>query len=223
MEVAEKMDGRKVGRDTERRDRVIVAAEKLFAQEGFHGVSMRDIAKEADVGLPLIVYHFETKLNLYRSIFEFRKAAIQERLNELGKIVDFESPDVVEKIIRAFVAPIVKSHASPDSIHYARLVVREASDPQEATRGIIEAYFDPTAKAFIGALRKAMPKASHEYLCWAYLFAVGALVMSDFDGRMIRISDGKYSGNTTARKITMLTRFIVGGICSGYQPVSKAK
>ncbi|CAN7658392.1 CerR family C-terminal domain-containing protein [Caballeronia sp. LjRoot34] len=202
-------------RDTEKRDRAILAAEKLFAQEGYHGVSMRDIAKEADVGLPLIVYHFETKLNLYREIFEFRKGAIQERLDELSRITDLSAADAVEKIVHAFVAPIIKSHATPDGMYHAQLVVREASDPQEATRGIIAEYFDPTARAFIGALAEALPHASHEYIAWAYLFAVGTLVMSDFDGRMIRISNGKYANRSVAKKISMLTKFVVGGIRAG--------
>lgn len=203
------------GRDMEKRDRVILAAERLFAQEGYHGVSMRDIAKEADVGLPLIVYHFETKLNLYRAIFEYRKGAIQERLDELARITSFSGDDAVERIVHAFVAPILRSHATPEGMYHAQLVVREASDPQEATRGVIAEYFDPTARAFIAALREALPTASHEYVCWAYLFAVGALVMSDFDGRMVRISNGKYANRNIAKKISMLTRFIAGGIRAG--------
>ncbi|MDR5785322.1 TetR/AcrR family transcriptional regulator [Caballeronia sp. LP003] len=205
----------KSAHEPDKRERILVAAEKLFAQEGYHGVSMRDIAKEADVGLPIIVYHFETKLNLYRSIFEFRKGTLEERLKELRKIVDFESEDAVEGIVRAFVTPILRSHATPDGIYHAQLVVREASDPQEATRGIIEEYFDPLAREFIGALRKAIPTASHEYLCWAYLFSVGALVMSVFDGRMVRISQGKYTGLPITRKITMLSRYIAAGIRTG--------
>ncbi|MDR5826317.1 CerR family C-terminal domain-containing protein [Caballeronia sp. LP006] len=202
----------KPAHEPDKRERILVAAEKLFAQEGYHGVSMRDIAKSAEVGLPIIVYHFETKLNLYRSIFEFRREIMEERLNDLGKIDDFDSEDAVERIVRAFIAPIVRSHATPEGIYHAQLVVREASDPQEATRGIIEEYFDPLARAFIDALRKAIPTASHEYLCWAYLFSVGALVMSDFDGRMVRISQGKYAGIPMKKKIAMLSRYIAAGI-----------
>ena len=38
-----------------KRDRILDAAQQLFAQGGFDGVSMRDIAAQAGVGLPLIV------------------------------------------------------------------------------------------------------------------------------------------------------------------------
>lgn len=208
-------DEKKARNDGAKRERIILAAEKLFAQEGYHGVSMRDIAKQADVGLPLIVYHFETKLNLYRSIFEFRKQVNQNRLAELSRITDFDAADVLEQIVHAFVAPIVRSHANAESPYYAQLVVREASDPQEATRGIIAEHFDPTAIAFIAAFERAMPQASHEYICRAYLFAVGALVMSNFDARLGRISQGRYTSKSVQKKISMLTQFIAGGIRAG--------
>lgn len=61
---------------TSKRERVLDVAERLFAAGGFDGVSMRDIASAADVGLPLIVYHFETKMGLYRALFERRKTVL---------------------------------------------------------------------------------------------------------------------------------------------------
>ncbi|MEK7946313.1 TetR family transcriptional regulator [Pigmentiphaga sp. YJ18] len=202
------------GAELARRERVIVAAERLFADEGYHGVSMRDIAKAAEVGLPLIVYHFETKLGLYRAIFEYRRDLFDERLRQLERI-DFDAPDVLGHIATAFVGPIIRSHATPEGREYARLVVREASDPQEETRGIIEHYYDPIAKAYIAATRRALPEASHEYLCWAYMFAVGALVMSVFDHRIARLSDGAFTAIDVETKTRMLAAFIADGLRAG--------
>ncbi|WP_175779519.1 TetR/AcrR family transcriptional regulator [Burkholderia anthina] len=199
-----------------KRERIILAAERLFARHGYHGVSMRDIAREADVGLPLIVYHFETKLGLYKSIFEYRKELFEERLALLEQITDFDKPDVLLDIATAFVTPIVRSYATPEGRGYAQLVAREASDPQEETRGIIEEYYDPIGKAYIAATKRAMPYASDEYLCWSYLFAVGALVMSVFDHRIGRLSGGVLGNTGIARKTSMLAAFIADGIrCGG--------
>lgn len=206
-----------------KRDQVILAAEKLFAQEGYHGASMRDIAREAGVKLPLIVYHFETKLNLYKAIFEFRKDLIAERMEGLRKIEDFSAPDAVERIVQAFVAPVIRHQYTPDGMFYAQIVVREAADPQEATRDIIEHYFDPIAKAYIAALQRALPGCSHEHLCWAYLFAVGALVMSGFDGRIVRISDGKHDQISAKQKIQLITTFIASGIQTTAKPTLSSR
>jgi AcrR family transcriptional regulator len=49
--------------------KIIDAARVLFADRGFDGTSVRDIAKAADVNLAAINYHFKNKENLYLSIF----------------------------------------------------------------------------------------------------------------------------------------------------------
>src|SRR5262245_9318492 len=54
------------------RDRILDAAEKLFASRGYHGVSMRDITVEAGVPLALSTYHFGTKHQLYGQVVERR-------------------------------------------------------------------------------------------------------------------------------------------------------
>jgi TetR/AcrR family transcriptional regulator len=50
------------------RDAVYAAAAVLFSSRGFDGVSMDDIARDADVNKAMIYYHFADKLALYRSI-----------------------------------------------------------------------------------------------------------------------------------------------------------
>ncbi len=202
-------------RETAKRDRIIRAAEKLFALEGYHGVSIRDIADAANVGATLILHHFESKEKLYKTVFALRQDLAQERLRALEQIEDFSAPDTVERIVHAFVSPIVKSHATEDGRYYAQLTVREASDPQEETRGIIEEYFDPIARAFIAALQRALPEVDNEYLCWAYSFSVGALVMSIFDRRMPRISAGCELPIGVERKTRMLSLYVAQGIRGG--------
>lgn len=198
-----------------KRERVLHEAERLFALDGFHGVSMRDIAQAADVKLALIVYHFETKEKLYRAVFEHRKHLFDERLQLLRLVTDYAAPDALERIVHAFVEPILRSHMLDTGRSYAQLVVREASDPREDTRGIIGDYFDPFAKEFIAALQKALPAKSLDYIRWAYLFAVGALVMSVFDSRMTRISDGATRPSDLQRKTRYLCDFIAGGMRGG--------
>jgi AcrR family transcriptional regulator len=206
-------------RETAKRDRIIRAAEKLFALQGFHGASIRDIANAANVGGTLVLHHFESKEKLYKAVFALRQDLAQERLRALEAIEDFTAPDALERIVNAFVSPIVKSHATEDGRYYAQLTVREASDPQEDTRGIIEEYFDPIARAYIAALQLALPNVEYEYLCWAYCFSVGALVISIFDRRLPRISTGLKLPISVERKTRMLSSYVVGGIRGGLKGV----
>ena len=91
-----------------KRDRILDAAQQLFAQGGFDGVSMRDIAAQAGVGLPLIVYHFETKQNLYRALFERFRTLLDARLTALHAPVA-PGVDPLEHIVRALVLPVVQA------------------------------------------------------------------------------------------------------------------
>ena len=47
-----------------RKEKILDVAEKLLAQRGFYGVSLRDIASEAEVDVALINYHFGKKREL---------------------------------------------------------------------------------------------------------------------------------------------------------------
>lgn len=199
---------------TSKRERILDAAERLFAEGSFDGVSMRDIASVAGVGLPLIVYHFETKQKLYRAVFERRKTLLDARLAALREPVA-SGEDPINHIVRAFVLPVAQIQNTEAGICYAKLVAREASDPHEAERGIVSDHFDPFAREFIQAIRKALPENGVDYAHWAYLFAVGALVMSVFDSRIERISDGKIKANDLQRKTEHLVTFIAGGIRAG--------
>lgn len=200
--------------ETSKRERILDVAERLFAEGGFDGVSMRDIASAAEVGLPLIVYHFETKSGLYRALFERRKTVLDARLAMLREPVS-EGDDPIEHIVRAFVLPVMQIQNTDAGLAYAKLVAREASDPREAERGIVAEYFDPFATEFTGAIRKALPGHSTSYAHWAYLFAVGALVMSAFDSRIERISNGKVKAGALKSKTTHLVTFIAAGIRAG--------
>ncbi|TDF62198.1 TetR/AcrR family transcriptional regulator [Cupriavidus sp. L7L] len=200
--------------EASKRERVLDAAERLFAEGGFDGVSMRDIAAAAEVGLPLIVYHFETKQNLYRALFDRRKTLFDARLEALRTpLADGEDP--VEHLVRAFVEPVIRIQDREEGVAYAKLVAREASDPKAAVRSVVADYFDPFAMEFVKAIRKALPGNDASYASWAYLFAVGALVMSVFDSRIERISGGKVKTGDLRRKSEYLVTFISAGIRAG--------
>src|SRR4051812_47362022 len=54
----------------DRKQAILLAAERLFAQEGYHAVSLRAIADEAGVPLALVNYYYGQKHELFRAIFD---------------------------------------------------------------------------------------------------------------------------------------------------------
>ncbi|MBA0050934.1 TetR family transcriptional regulator [Streptomyces sp. AJS327] len=53
-----------VGRKTGRQERILDAALALLSQHGISGVSMRAVAREAEVSLGLVNYHYDGKVTL---------------------------------------------------------------------------------------------------------------------------------------------------------------
>ena len=60
----------------ESQERILDAAEALFAREGFNGVSMKDIAQAADADASLLHYYFASKAGLYSAVIERRAGPV---------------------------------------------------------------------------------------------------------------------------------------------------
>ena len=196
----------------DRRQAILLAAEKLFAQHGYHAVTIRQIAEEAGVPLALVGYYFGQKHELFHAIFEHWGHTIEERLAGLAAVEnDPEDPQTLPRIIEAFTGPVLALRASAEGEYYALLVARELYHATEEADRVLRGYFDPLAAAYIDALHVALPHATRGQVAWGYQFALGSLLHHLNDSRIERLSHGE---NTRADPAVapMLVSFIVGGL-----------
>ena len=189
----------------DRRHRILDAAERVFAESGYHATTLRQIAAAADVKLSLIGYHFESKLALFTAVFARRQHVNEERLRMLRAIDDLDAPDALDRIVSAFMDPVIA--LAEEGACYRRLVLREAADPSSMQRPVIRELFDPMAREFIAALRRAVPGKPPGFYEWGYLFAVGALTQSAFDDRIGNLCDAPPPGSN----VDLLRSFITAG------------
>ncbi len=75
------LDARRRGQDTA--DRILDAAEVLFAERGFSGTTLRDVASRVGVRNPSLYNHFASKEALYSAVLERVTYPLLESLNEL--------------------------------------------------------------------------------------------------------------------------------------------
>ena len=108
------------------RERLLNAAEQLFAERGISGTTLRALTKAAKVNLAAVHYHFGSKEGLLDAVVERRATAMnQERLRELDELERSagEGAPQVEDILRAFFLPGLRSlreggagdHRAPDT------------------------------------------------------------------------------------------------------------
>ncbi|PSL44848.1 TetR family transcriptional regulator [Chitinophaga niastensis] len=82
---------------------IIIVAERLFADQGFHGTSVRDIAQEADVNIAMISYYFGSKDKLLESVFRYRMEASRKFINELVQNDTMEPLEKINSLIDRYI------------------------------------------------------------------------------------------------------------------------
>lgn len=195
----------------DRKAAILLAAEKLFAQHGYHAVSLRQIAAEAGVPLALVGYHHGAKHELFHAIFEHWAGTIEERLARLRAVRAPGARPPLRRIVEAFVEPVLGMRASAEGEYYALLVGRELAYAAAEADRVLRDFFDPLAHAFIDALHAARPAATRERAAWAYQFALGALLHHISDQRVRRLSRGTNRPNDPAAA-PLLIAFMTAGL-----------
>lgn len=82
------------------RERILKAAEALFAERGFAGTSVQDIAAAADANRALLFYYFKNKQQLFDSLLE---DAHQELLSRVRTPSDLDPREALRHAVRGFV------------------------------------------------------------------------------------------------------------------------
>lgn len=87
---------------TDKQKLIIDVAERLFADNGFAGTSVRDIAKEADVNIAMISYYFGSKEKLLEAIFERHGEIIRMKLESIINNKDLTPFQKIETLIEHY-------------------------------------------------------------------------------------------------------------------------
>ena len=198
----------------DRQQAILLAAEKLFAQRGYHAVTIRQIAEEAAVPLALVGYYFGQKHELFAAIFQHWSPTIEERLDGLRTAIAAGGDGLLRRIVEAFVLPVLRLRASAEGEFYALLVARELAYASPEADEVLRRWFDPLAEAFIDALQGRFPERSRAEVACAYQFALGALMHHLITGApspvQVDVKGGdtleigfEKTGDTTFTKVTL--------------------
>ena len=165
------------------KDRILNAAEGLFAQQGFAGTSLREVTSRADVNIAAVNYHFGSKENLINEVFRRRMDEMSEaRISQLEQAVA-QHPGEIEPILRAFVIPaLAVSQDRGGGIAFIRVIARAYAEKNDGLRAFLSARYGHVLRDFAKALATCLPGLSKEQLYWRLDFLAGALTyaMADF-------------------------------------------
>lgn len=193
------------------KDRILDAAERLFAQAGYDGVSLRRITREAGVELALANYHFGPKSELF-------VAVVQRRADELNRermalFAALPSPPSLEGLIDAFARPFLEKslRGGEGWKSYARLIAQISISPRWTER-VMAAQFDGVAAHFIDGVRALWPGCDVRELYWAFHFMLGAMIMTFAEtGRIDLLSRGRCKSARLDEVYARMLPFLAAG------------
>ncbi len=127
----------KASRQDSRREQVLEAAAKHFAERGFAGTSMRDIAKAVGMLPGSLYYHFPSKSALLLAVYG-------EGVKRIAQAVDQAVVEEVQAWARLEAACRAHLETVLDESPYARVVIRvlpqDAADVAEAMTALRDSY-----------------------------------------------------------------------------------
>ena len=180
-------------------ERILDAAEQLFAEFGYHGVTVKDVAKKIGVSPTLLHYHFNGKESIFEAVWA-RKAPVssKRRMAAMRRYAEQVGDHVtVEGALRAWIDTDLDAHIHEEAYWsaFGRIAAQANSAGGWGSEKMTK-YFDPVVLALIDLLKKAMPGADETRIFWGYHFVSGAMThnMARTE-RLDQLSQGRCSSD----------------------------
>jgi AcrR family transcriptional regulator len=200
---------------TDTRERILDAAERLFATDGFAGTSLRAVTREADVNLAAVHYHFGSKEDLLRAVLDRVVVPInRERLERLGQLEagSGDEPPPLEGILEAYLAPGLRSirDLGERGVIITRFLGRSYTEPSELVQALVREQFGEVGQRFTEALGRALPHLPEEEHHRRFMLVVGVMTYIQADaGRTGEYADDLSDVDGMVRR---LVAFLAAGL-----------
>ena len=201
------------------KDRILDAAERLFARHGFHNTSLRAITSEAGANVAAVNYHFGSKDALIEAVFGRRLEPLnRERMDRLRALrrtaADLGRAPAVEEVVRAFVEPTLRFRdTAPGAREFVFLVGRALFEPDDAIRSVFFRLMEPVFREFMAALGEGLPDLDPAELFWRMQLGMGATARAMCLPEEPELAPPQVRGPLEGEEaVRMLVSFVVAGL-----------
>ena len=191
-------------------DRILRTAERLFAQRGFNGVSVRDLAAAAHVNIASIGYHFGSKEGLLSAVYRRHcEPMIAERLRGLEAALRLPAKQRVAALIEAFIRPALQQVEVAEGETFIRLRAVLSGENSVLLEKLVAENFDQSSQKFIDALSDALPHLTKKDVWWRFHFLLGTVYYTAAGPhRVYAYSHGQCDPSNTEEVIEELVPFL---------------
>jgi len=153
------------------RERILKAAERLFAERGYDATSVRAIVAKARVNQAAINYHFAGKEGLYSEVLRTAFHALTEdQLGHAEEVKAMSREEALGEFVRRQLQPIT---ARDEVSRYMRIFNWETARPTAVFRKLVREEAAPFMGLAVDLIRRFMPEADQRTLVLAAIWLIG--------------------------------------------------
>lgn len=141
------------GRETQ--ERILTAAERLFAEHGIDAVSTRDIIDAAGVNGGSIHYHFGTREQLIVALVERRAGYLGVQRDRYLDELEASGHITLRAVVDVLVRPTAELARDPDGRYHAGFIV--AVTNQRELMPVVRRVFDQYTNRYLAVLARVTP------------------------------------------------------------------
>lgn len=194
------------------KERLLSAAEQLFAEHGFAATSLRQLTACADVNIAAVNYHFGSKENLITEVFRRRFDELTARRMQLLQAAVEADPTDLDAILAAFIRPAMEIGMDGEGAAFVRVVARAYAEKNERLRKFLSDNYGHVLREFARAIQRCLPQLPKQDLYWRLDFIAGALTYAMADFGLIRRPHGVSEQRHCELAADNLLRFAVAGL-----------
>ena len=153
------------------RERILKAAERLFAERGYDGTSIRAIVAKAKVNQAAINYHFEGKDGLYREVLRTAfRALTDDQLAHGEEVKTMSRESALAEFVRRQLRPLTARDELSRSL---RIFNWETVRPTAVFRKLMNEEATPFMGLAVDVIRRFLPDADQRTLMVAAIWLLG--------------------------------------------------
>ena len=191
--------------------RLLAAAEVVFAEKGFDGATVRDICTRAAANIAAIHYHFGDKGRLYVECLKVAHDCADGGDDDVPVWPAGTPP--VEKL-RRFIRTMVEKMHGPARPTAVQLLMREFANPSASGRKVILKYIRPKAHLLRDIIAELLPEIGHRRLLLVLFSVMGQILFYRQNRPVVELIFGKDAVDALDVEMVIdhVTRFTLGAL-----------
>ncbi len=209
--------------DQETRQRLLEVASRLFAERGFHHVTVRDICSQAEANLAAVNYHFRDKWSLYKEVLQ----PTIDFMNETYRLAHETDPAATpEERLRHYIRVVLhRVLGEGATCRHGRLMAREMVDPTPGLDLIIEQVIRPNGQLVHALVSELMGCPVTDPRIGLCVGSIQTQIFGHINNPIIErlVPNLKYTSHVVDSLADHIADFSLGGIGAVAEPRTSVK